>query len=286
MTEVKDGWCSFEQAIEEVKKMPRDTFQEKGNVVLKCQQLMPNIRPPMSMESFISFVFKIYPYEFANRAILLDTYFRLDTTSPIGFTEFLDVVKRLNGGSEPKIRRDTIIALKGRIYIPSWEQLFRIFETDCLYELEIFVAYISIMDSKPSHSYILKVLQKYVHNKQKHDIIAELHKHKLFPAITSIPVYRMYINVLNHDGTGKSGKMAESDQKFMNDIVLLLSDLLKSDEKSDHKTAVYAYKFIFGGQVYDYTIDWNTGEVTGLPDIPGLTDKPKIFTPAVGIQFL
>jgi hypothetical protein len=287
MTEVKDERCTWEEAVKEIRKLPIESAVDKQLVVKKCQQLIPNIYPVMSKHTLNDFIFETRLYDFKDRAILFDTYYRLETTGSVPFTEFLGALYRLNADSDPGARRDIIIALKDKVIVPSWQDLFTIFKTDCLYELEIFLAYISIIDLEtyPTHDYILKILKKYYHNKQKHDIIAELIKYKAFPVIDNIAVYRLYMGALNNVSTDIDGKLAESDRKYKNEIIILLSDMLKSEEK-EQKLWVCAYKMIFAGKVYNYTIDWNTGALTGIPDHLGLLERHHIFNPVVGIQFI
>jgi hypothetical protein len=222
-------------------------FDIGSNRIDVFKKLIPNIKPALSFRQFLDRFTNYEIKENEHKIVLLETYCRLGT-AVIDLKTFVEVLDKLDF-TLPAKRYEFYKIIQHKINpLPKWDDLALILKYVNANEFLTFLTYIDMMKEKPTHDYILKILNQitkgmgsYVPNLAKQMIVERLQKRHLFPEIVSISVFLKYVQCLEstHEGT-----------QYMGDTIKLLIKAMKEEQKESTKLVNYHV-----GE--SFTIDWS-----------------------------
>jgi hypothetical protein len=209
------------------------------------QGYIPIIDPPMTPIQFSTRAL-LYATRFEHRCELLWAYLNLETTRDVDFISYLAMLEQL-GFTDPKRWSDHICAMASKLKPPTWDDLLLVFKYDKIYGLSSFQSMIRFMKGKPTHTYILKLLEDFEINHQ-YALWFDLIKYGLFPKITTVKDYHGYVQVFNKKlGTDvakyKNPAFSEESSRYHLGywvlILKLLPDVLAIEPEAKEKVVDY-----------------------------------------------
>ena len=205
-------------------------------------KFMSDVSPPMTMDVFLSCIAK---HKLSNHSRLYDlfkSYYSMPSTPATDFKTFINAMNDLKFVKGE--RRYTLVEHKNKINpVPTWDDLFLIFQDEEPngYEVDTFCQYLDIMKEKPTHEYVIKVMNSIFLNGNKLYMVKQLHKYDLLPTITTTEQCQKYIDAMDQHWTDDTSHVIyeEIDKKkameFFNSIKTV------PDEKEPDDTLIVSY---------------------------------------------